>query len=115
MFSNLPGRLLNLPVGATCEEEGHETVPATRAVQGDTDSFGYETMCFCEPCYVKFQEESQKPEDGFCEWGKHRGEDIRPYRDIDEGTSGPVYNTCKECRFKDGQRIRDELENYGRY
>lgn len=112
MFSNLPGRLLKLPKGAMCENEGHENVPATARVQGETDSFGYESMCFCAPCYEKFVEEDSKPKDGFCEWGKHAGTNIRPYRDIDEGSCGPVYDTCEACRRKDAKRIREELDEY---
>lgn len=112
MFSNLPGRLLTLPKDAMCENEGHENVPATRCVQGETDSFGYESFCLCEPCYDKYREDADKPEDGYCEFHKGQGTDIRPFRDIDEGFSGPVYDVCQSCRIAANRRAQEELDEY---
>lgn len=109
---NLPGRLLRLPEGAMCENEGHATVPATHAVQGETDSMGYETLCFCTPCYEQYRERADQPNEGTCEWCSQPSTSLRPYRDIDEGSSGPVYDVCQSCRREANKRAREELDSY---
>jgi hypothetical protein len=115
MFNNLPGRMLPLPQDAMCENEGHETVPAVHCIQGETDSFGHEEICFCQPCYDAYREEVKKPKDGYCEWHKGEGTDITPYRDSDEGMNGPVYDVCAACRKRNQERLHQELDDDGYY
>jgi hypothetical protein len=110
---NLPGRLLRLPQGAMCESEGHANVPATHCIQGETDSFGYEEICKCTPCYEQYRAKADEPQDGYCEFHKGEGTDIRPFRDIDEGFSGPVYDVCQSCRRAANKRVQEELDEYG--
>jgi hypothetical protein len=110
-MSGLPGRILSLPKGAMCENEGHENVPAVKCIQGETDSFGYEEFCLCQPCYDKYREEADKPKNGYCDFCKQPdAEDIGPMRDVDEGTHGPVYEVCKACRTKYNRRMQEELD-----
>jgi len=91
---------------------------ATVRVQGETDSFGCEYSHYCEACH-KLSEElndyyTKKHEDdeSQCDWCKKAvpQKSLRHTRDIDEGSSGPVYEVCSECRTKQNDYINDELD-----
>jgi len=91
---------------------------ATLRVQGETDSFGAEYLHYCEECY-KLEEELQAyyrekhaNDEGHCEWCKKATpqKHLCMTRDIDEGSSGPVYEVCADCRKKQNDYIDDELE-----
>jgi hypothetical protein len=45
-ISTLPGAVHRVPEGATCDE--HPDRPAVLRVQGETDSFGSETIDYCQ-------------------------------------------------------------------
>ena len=107
----LPGRFIrNARAGETCDHcacnEGPE-VPATTVIQGETDSFGYETLTLCTPCNIKVQEEKQDL--GGCMWCKKEPATVVT-RDPDEGSDGPVYHICKPCDRQMMKSLREENE-----
>lgn len=91
---------------------------ATTRIQGETDSFGAEYCHLCEACYEldteiqKYQTTKHAEDEAHCEWCKKatKQKDLRHTRDIDEGSSGPVYEVCSECRTKQNDYINDELD-----
>lgn len=103
------------------QDFGYECSEGTKAawtIQGDTDSFGCEYFYLCDCCKKKFDnaEEEERIEnierEGYCEWHRGTGKDIKLTRDIDgEGYSGPLYNVCAVCRQKEQERIAQELED----
>lgn len=101
----LPGHLLKLP--APCDCDDHPGVPAYRRVQGETDSFGCEYHDLCEECVNKVR--SQKIE-GACDYCHADSEDLRHFRDYDEGSCGPVYRLCAPCITEAYDRINEEWE-----
>lgn len=107
-ISTLPGALHNLPSGKRCDN--HPDRLAIKRVQGETDSFGCEMLDLCQECYDEIKNYLKSERDGQCDWCKAEARDLRDYRDIDEGMYGPVYRVCGECRKKDYQRIKDELD-----
>lgn len=115
---HLPGNLLKVPKSVICDGDHLFPVTATRRVVGETDSFGSELIDMCEDCYqkhLKAVEDERKP-GGYlhdmCEWCKTGPHPLRETRDIDEGSSGPVYLVCSACRQKQNESAREELEYY---
>lgn len=93
---------------------------ATVRIQGETDSFGAEYHHYCEACY-KLEQEIQDyctakhaGDEAQCEWCSKvtTQKDLRFTRDIDEGSSGPVYEVCGSCRARQADRIAEELASY---
>lgn len=107
---SLPGSVLTLPSGATCDE--HQDRPAVKRIQGETDSFGYESFDMCQECYDKYLAEKESPEAnmGHCDWCKKGPFKLIPTRDLDEGMTGPVYHVCSPCKIADSERLRREYE-----
>lgn len=107
--STLPGSYAELPPGTVCDD--HPDVLAFKRVQTETDSFGCEYACLCEPCFVKFkadvEEDRKRPRK--CDWCKTEATDCRPTRDYDEGMAGPVYNVCEACRTKQTEAAYAEI------
>lgn len=92
----LPGHIKNAPVGMCCDE--HEDRPAVKRVQGETDSFGAEWIDMCEECYAAHLVDDT-PTVTVCD--RCRGKlPTKPWRDPDEGSTGPVYWVCDDCRKK---------------
>ena len=111
----LPGRFIrNARPDETCDhcacEEGPE-VPATTIIQGETDSFGYETLALCDACNNKLLTEKQDL--GTCDHCKKAPATMHT-RDPDEGSSGPVYVICRECNGKMMRALNEEAERYER-
>lgn len=79
--------------------------PSTLVVQGETDSFGYETHTMCESCHDKLR---ANKEIGDCDWCKATEVELRPIRDWEEGTHGPVYYVCQCCKRKQDVAIEEE-------
>ena len=107
-ISTLPGYRRGPPDGTMCDE--HPDRPAVARLQGETDSFGCEMHDLCRECLDA--ERDQEPDIGRCDWCKADGQVLRPRRDIDEGTHGPVYYVCAGCAKKDEDAIRTELAQY---
>ena len=97
----LPGSILGNGRGEKCDE--HEDRDAVKCVAGEVDSFGAEELYKCQECFDKFLKHREATRDGvegYCEWCKTTQSTIKPYRAIDEGHNGPVYDVCEGCRKK---------------
>lgn len=107
----LPGRILVLVPGSVCDE--HTEALAVKCVQGETDSFGHESLHMCQACFDNYKEELKKPQVPHqCDWCK-KVEVCSPARDYSEGLSGPVYDVCQACHSRQTQSLIDE-ENCNR-
>lgn len=95
--STLPGHKSPPPVGAMCDHDGHEHIPAKVRIQGETDSMGAEYGFLCEACEKEY--DAAPSAESSCD---HCSSDdvLIPTRFPDEGTSGPVYYLCRGCRDK---------------
>lgn len=100
-ISSLPGTLLKLPENQTCDE--HTDRLAVVRVQGETDSFGYEAIDWCQECYDKYKTEIPDYTFNCCSHCHCSGVKTTKTRDPDEGSCGPVYDLCDGCL----QRLRD--------
>lgn len=104
-ISTLPGAHHKIPDGTMCDL--HSDRPATHRVQGETDSFGSELNDMCDECYEELKKNPNPT--GTCDWCKTPDVSLRPRRDYDEGTHGPVYHVCQPCIKKDEDRITEEM------
>lgn len=102
--STLPGSTRGAEHGAMCDE--HPDRPAVRRVQGETDSMGAEFYDLCQECLDELAKHAAEAACGRCDWCKSEVRDLRPFRDFEEGTSGPVYEVCGACRKKHFDYIR---------
>lgn len=111
-MTGLPGRRHPLPDGAMCEQ--HPDRPAVANVQGETDSFGFETIFMCQECLDEDRayEATEEAHTGTCDWCKREATDLSWARDYDEGMSGPVYRVCQACRARVEAEARRELEEH---
>lgn len=107
--STLPGTTHPLPHGTMCDI--HPERPAVARVQGETDSFGCEYCDMCVECKAASDAYFNTPRTGYCDWHSGEGEDIRPQRDWEEGTSGRLYSVCKSCRIKSAERDFADFEH----
>lgn len=110
IMSILPGSLINVEIGAMCDTVGHENIPALKNVVGEVDSFGYENHHMCQECYDACLAAPDPMANGSCEWCKKESTNLAPTRDYDEGSSGPVYYVCQQCRIKQDRDAQDELD-----
>jgi hypothetical protein len=105
----LPGRFLRAAkqdeLCEVCDGLG-KRVPATKVIQGETDSWGHEEIVCCDACNTRMQEEDRDL--GTCEWCKKEPA-TRRTRDADEGSSGPVYHVCGPCDRRKEEHYREEL------
>jgi len=109
--SSMPGSLHELPAGTPCDR--HPNRPAVKRMQGETDSFGAEYLCLCQPCVDKIRahELAMRTVEQYCEWHRGMGVDVRPHRDFEEGAAGRLYDVCGKCRRKELDRLDEELVN----
>lgn len=124
MVGVLPGHTRALEVDGPCMRCLHDkgvTVLAVRELCTEADSMGAEWTPLCQDCLneAEIAREEAANEMDDCEIGNHRALDVRPWRDPEEGSNGPVYMACAECRanamreFDAGQedwRDSDEVE-----
>ena len=108
----LPGAMHALPKGAKCDR--HPRRNAIANIQGETDSFGCETLYCCQECADEIRAHARSPEAraGMCEWCKKEATDLRNARDYDEGMSGRVYRVCGACIKRADDEAREELDEY---
>lgn len=109
--SYLPGNRISVPPGATCDTEEHGNIPSTHRIVGECDVFGSEIIDMCEECYKKYLAEIEEPEAKNCDWCNCLTTDIKPTRDPDEGSCGPVYYVCSGCRRAQNDRFIEEAES----
>jgi hypothetical protein len=113
MFSNLPGQKTANPIvlkGEVCED--HPDRPAVVRIQGETDSFGCEYIFFCEECEAAWDAAEAEPREDNCDWCKSITTTCQPFRDIGEGSHGPVYTVCEACRTRAYKDAVEELQYY---
>lgn len=66
----------------------------------------------CEECVARYREEMKSDEpDGFCDWCREDRK-LRPTRDYEEGTCGPVYYVCEPCYSRQQKELQAELDSY---
>lgn len=111
--STLPGSRSTPPAGMECDN--HPGVPATRRIQGETDSFGAEFLDVCDQCFAAITKEMQAERTGVCDWCKKEANDLRPRRDFEEGSCGPVYDVCGACVLRELKSLAAEAEEMGYY
>jgi hypothetical protein len=107
--TTLPGTVRKVPDGQTCDDCGK---PATRRLQGETDSFGAEWADLCDKCYERERERRSKDRSGDCDWCKRHTDALIWTRDYDEGMHGPTYRVCKSCYNKQQRALERELRYY---
>lgn len=109
-MSGLPGRLHAVPTGACCER--HPDRPAVANVQGETDSFGFETTLMCQECRDddRAYAATDEARTGCCDWCKAHATDLGWTRNFDEGLYGPTYRICGRCSERQRQALREELD-----
>ncbi len=107
--SSMPGSLHDLPAGTMCDT--HADVQAVKRLQTETDSFGCEYACLCQPCLDQHRvyAAARLAEERHCDWCRGLKTGVRDHRDMDEGMSGPVYQVCGECRSKEAAAAAEEL------
>lgn len=96
--STLPGAGHHLPKGAMCDE--HPSRPAVARIQGETDSFGAELIDCCAECRDEIRAAIRSDLSGRCDWCRQEASDLRNRRDYEEGSTGPVYQVCGQCRAR---------------
>lgn len=95
-----------------CEHEDCNE-KACGKVAGEVDSMGVEWEFYCENHINERVDAIRNTEEvGSCEWCGEESDNLRPYRDIDEGSNGPVYDVCPSCRQKQSDRVSEELDSY---
>lgn len=97
-ISGLPGKRHQVPNGKMCDE--HNDRPAVYRIQGETDSFGCEFLDMCQECYDGFCAAGDQMLQEYCDLCKTKQDNLKHYRDPEEGTSGPVYIACPACIIK---------------
>lgn len=115
MSGNLPGARHALPAGAKCD--CHPERDAVANVQGETDSFGFETVLMCRECLDEDREYERSAEarSGKCDWCGKEATDLSWARDYEEGMGGPVYRVCRACITRRDDLARQELARYDGY
>ena len=106
----LPGHKHKLPAGYYCVHEDHQGRDAVAKIQGETDSFGCEFIYMCQECYDDFQSSGDSMAIGVCDWCGIDSINRAPTRDIDEGSSGPVYYVCRACVIMQNNEMQKELD-----
>ncbi len=107
--STMPGALSEPPEGAMCDD--HPEVPATKRLQGETDSMGCEYHDLCEQCIAEHREAAKQARVGNCDWCKNQADDLRPRRDFEEGLAGRLYDVCGACWRRQNEALRAELDD----
>lgn len=105
----LPGNRVFINSGnAVCDD--HLDRPAVIRIQGETDSFGCEYLYMCQECLDEYDRVEGEQEDECERCGST--DDVGPYRDPDEGMSGPVYHICSTCRAKSNAYHSSDIDWY---
>lgn len=97
----MPGTFYPLPEGALCD-----THPQRRAIcriQGETDALGAEFSDCCAECRERvllLQKERHYP--GRCQLCGLFKENLKKWRDPNDGVLGPNYDVCEDCVEQQG-------------
>ena len=109
-MSNLPGSIHNLSATTTHTCDCHEDRAAVAMIQGETDSFGAEYDYVCQDCLDEYINSDKEDDVGYCDWCRTGEVVLKPVRDIDEGTHGPVYHCCQACISREARRVMEEWD-----
>lgn len=96
----LPGQHLPPVEGKMCDN--HPDRPSVARMVGETDSYGSEVADYCHECLVQADEAKEQAsiEPLECDFCHHIVDELFPYKDPDEGMSGPCYRICAACLDK---------------
>lgn len=103
-ISSLPGSKHKTPVGMKCDLCDK---PAVIRIQGETDSMGSEMGDYCLEHGTQVENSSSLS--GECDWCRVNKPELRPMRDVDEGSCGPIYYVCAECRLGYYKSFQEEV------
>ena len=96
-MSFLHGHTVNMKKDAKCSK--HPEMFAVKSVISEADSLGYETTEMCQQCYDEYvaAKKKKRAEPAHCD---HCGglKILAKTRDPEEGSMGPVYDLCRDCR-----------------
>ena len=111
----LPGQRSKLSITDTvnqCENCTAEKIStaATYKVIGECDSMGCEWIFLCDK-HLSEHDVAMAAADksGTCDWCKTDQPEVRPHRDFEEGSNGPVYDVCTNCLRAESARVSEEL------
>lgn len=109
----ITGQKLKVKNDDICENIDHhdgEEVKADVVIVGECDSFGYERFGMCQACYKEYLKEREENYDSeqHCGWCHKSKKGVTEFRDWEEGSHGPVYEVCADCRAKSLQ----DADNY---
>lgn len=110
--TTMPGRWFAARAGHTCDTDGHHDRPSVKMRQGETDSFGAEYEDFCQECYGAFLAKPAEEPVGHCDWCSKGGLKVFSKRDMNEGSSGPVYYVCIPCATKHDKEFEEDADLY---
>jgi hypothetical protein len=92
----LPGSLHPVPPGAMCDK--HPDRIAIARVQGETDSMAAELIDCCAFCAPVVQAAAKSAAvDCECDRCHEFSDQLKNYRDPDEGAAGRLYQLCERC------------------
>ena len=94
----------------TCDD--HPERHAVARLCTESDSFGDEYSFMCKECYEEYKKDADEDIIDTCEWCKTENVAVRPIRDIDEGSHGPVYYVCSKCAQDYRKRMEEELDSF---
>jgi len=95
-----------------CEHEDCNE-KACGKVAGEVDSMGVEWEFYCADHINERTDVIRNMRaSGPCDWCGEESDDLRPRRDIDEGSNGPVYDVCRSCSQKEDKLLDEELDSY---
>jgi len=106
----MPGSSIPAPLNAVCDT--HPDRPASKRVQGETDSFGCEYHHLCVDCVASLQAHAAAYRQGRCDWCGTFAEDLRNRRDYDEGMTGRIYRVCGSCVKKERAAIDNDQDEW---
>lgn len=104
-IGTLPGTQHVPPTGMVCDV--CKTALANVRIQGETDSMGSEMADYCIACLGQAEEADVDSGISNCE-RCGAVERLRPIRDIEEGTTGPIYWYCTPCHERFTKEMRDD-------
>lgn len=111
---SLPGNIRKLESPEKCEACLYNDKDSTANLEvcTEADSFGSEWQPICQPCLDKHKSELHPDGTlGDCEWCRSVDVMVKPTRDYEEGSFGPVYDVCKQCRINQAKRAQEEFDS----
>ncbi len=105
------GQRIATPENAKCYN--HEDRHAFVRIVGDVSMGVAEVYDYCKECHeeIKKQEQESKKAGETCDYCKIVKHDCANRRDYEEGSNGPVYRVCLDCRRKEDERLSNELDS----